>query len=84
MKNMTNENNIHDQKKNVDNMTHITSYLARNLCHVIHSFFLVVDIIFIGHILHSFILVVDIICIGQITSYLVCNVSNSSPIFHIY
>ena len=28
---------------------HITSYLARNVCHVLHSFVLVVDIIF-GHI----------------------------------
>ena len=27
---------------------HITSYLALNVCHVLHSFFLVVDIIF-GH-----------------------------------
>ena len=29
---------------------HITSYLARNVFHVLHSFFMVVDIIF-GHIM---------------------------------
>ena len=37
---------------------HITSYLARNVCHGLQSFFRVVDIINIDHI----------------TSYLACNV----------
>ena len=76
---------------------HIRSYLAHNVLPDLHSFVLVVDIIFIGHILHSFVLVVDIICIdnilhsfflvvdiiciGHITSYLDRNVH---PIFHIY
>ena len=60
---------------------HIKSYLACNFCHVIHSFVLFVDIIFIVNILHSFFLVVDIICIGHIKSYLACNVR---PIFHSY
>ena len=31
-------------------IVHIVSYLARNVCHVIHSFVLVVDIICIGNI----------------------------------
>ena len=60
---------------------HITTYLARNVSHVIHSFVLVVDVILIDNIIHSFVLVVDIICIVHITSYLSCNVC---PIFNIY
>ena len=60
---------------------HITSYLDRNVCHVLHSFFLIMDTIFIAHILHSFFLYVDIICIGHITSHLARSVH---PIFHIY
>ena len=47
---------------------HITSYLARNVCHILHSFVLVVDIIFIGNIIHIFVLLVDIICICHIKS----------------
>ena len=60
---------------------HIMSYLALNVCNVLHSFVPVVDIICIGHILHSFVLVVDIIYIGHITSYLA---RNFHPIFEIY
>ena len=60
---------------------HITIYLACDVHLVLHSFVLVMDIIFIGHILHIFVLVVDIIYIGRITSYLTHNVR---PIFHIY
>ena len=59
----------------------IAIYLDRNVCHVLHSFVLVVDIIYIGNIINIFVLVVDIICIGRITSYLARNVH---PIFHIY
>ena len=35
----------------------ITIYLARNVCHDLHTFGLVMDIIFIDDIIHSFILV---------------------------
>ena len=60
---------------------HSTSYLARNVCHVIPTFILVVDNIYISHILHSFVLVIDITCIGHSTRYLACNVL---PAIHIY
>ena len=60
---------------------HIKNYLAHNVCHVIKSFVLVMNIIFIFQILNSLVLFVDIVCIGNITSYLACNVR---PIFHIY
>ena len=59
---------------------HITSYLAHNICHVLHSLILVVDIICVDYILNSFVLVVNIICIGHIMIYLACNFC---PIFHI-
>ena len=67
----------------VDNIRigHITSYLAQNVCHVLHSSVMVVDIICIGRSLHSFVVIVDIICICHIMSYLDCNIH---PIFHIY
>ena len=60
---------------------HITIYLACNVCHVLHTLVLVVDIICIGHIIHILFLVMDIICIVHITSYLARNVN---PIFQIY
>ena len=53
---------------------HITSYLAHNGHHVLQSFVLFIDMICIVHIIHSFVLVMDIIYIGDITSYLACNV----------
>ena len=60
---------------------HITSYLARNVCHVLQVFILVMDVVCFCYILHSFVLVVDIICIGRNMSYLSLNFR---PISHIY
>ena len=51
---------IHPHFVDIIRIDQITRYLSHNVCHVLHTFFLAVDIIYIGRILHSFIMTVKL------------------------